>query len=654
MNSYSKGAPPSGPFFNLLLVFALLFTASTLKAQDYAYTISDGEITITRYTGPGGVVTLPATIGGLPVTRIRGWAFQYSGTIEEVTIPENVSHIGDWAFAGCAKLRKVFIPSTVTNIGDFAFIRCTSLTDIQVDPGNLFYSSLEGVLFDKNQQVLIQCPGGKPGSYTLPNTVTRVGPQAFDNCHGLTSIDLGDSVTNIGTAAFYFCGNLLAVTVPATVANLDSWTFQYCTNLAGVYFSGNAPGAGPYAFYACGPATAYHLSGRSGWGKTFAQLPTSVWSPASLRIFLGPTDAVTAGGRWRVGTGAWQETGATVTNLVPGDYSVCFSDASAWIAPTCQTLTVKADRITIGSGVYVLAASASATATAMVSDGFVIGAGVVKPGDGYTNTPTVYLVGGGGSGAEAVAIVQNRKVVGITVINAGFGYTAPPSVVITKPGLLPLELAVAPTSVLSFSNLEPGTAYQLQALISDQWLDVATPVNVESPTYSHRIDESTDRWSYRLVSLPRPAQAVAEPFITNGFLVRVQLTSGGVGYTSTPAIKVIGGGGKNAQCRAIVQDGIVTGLTVLNAGSGYTSQPILEIDAPPAVPAIIPTVAKGLRIDALELIPGLSYQIESSADLENWMNLGQAFIAESETSSGHTLAEQQKGFFRLRQSLPAP
>ena len=47
-----------------------------------------------------------------------------------------------------------------------------------MDALNSVYSSVDGVLFDKSQTTLIQCPGGKAGSYTIPNSVTSIGDDA--------------------------------------------------------------------------------------------------------------------------------------------------------------------------------------------------------------------------------------------------------------------------------------------------------------------------------------------------------------------------------------------------------------------------------------------------------------------------------------------
>src|ERR1019366_3128813 len=104
----------------------------------------------------------------------------------------------------------------------------------------------------------------------------------------------------------------------------------------------------------------------------------------------------------------------------------------------------------------------TATGTATLTGSFVTGVSITDGGSGYTNTPLVRFIGGGGSGAQAVAVVSNGVVKNITVTNAGYGYTNAPLVVIEPPFILNPVLGIAPMSFLSFSNLTVGGAYQLQ------------------------------------------------------------------------------------------------------------------------------------------------------------------------------------------------
>ena len=94
-----------------------------------------------------------------------------------------------------------------------------------MDALNSVYSSVDGVLFNKNQTTLIQCPGGKAGSYTIPNSVTSIGDCAFVDCTSLTSVTIPNSVTSIGDEAFSGCTSLTNVTIPNSVTSIGDEAF---------------------------------------------------------------------------------------------------------------------------------------------------------------------------------------------------------------------------------------------------------------------------------------------------------------------------------------------------------------------------------------------------------------------------------------------
>jgi hypothetical protein len=268
---------------------------------DFNYTFVDGAVAITKYNGVGGDVTIPDTIGGKPVVAIGDSAFMFCKVLTGIIIPDGVHSIGysaffmcsnltslvigngvtnivGSAFASCSNLASVDIPSSVMKVGTYAFADCTSLTNltistgvssidekafvgctkltaIEVDTQNANYSSNDGVLFDKSQSTLIQCPAGRIGNYVIPGTVSAIGISAFDSCWGLTNVTVPSSVTNIGDSAFL-----------------------KCTGLTGVYFQGNAPAVVPkYVFYLATNVTVYYRAGTTGWGDTFAGQPTALW-----------------------------------------------------------------------------------------------------------------------------------------------------------------------------------------------------------------------------------------------------------------------------------------------------------------------------------------------------------------------------------------
>jgi len=189
--------------------------AAFIAEAQFNYTTNNGAITITLYTGSGGIVTVPDTINGFPVTTIGDSAFA-STSVRSVILPNSITNILYEAFISCASLTNVTVPSSVTQIQNFAFLGCPLLDDIAVDPQSAFYSSLNGVLFDKNQTSLIQCPETKTGTYTIPDTVSSIGSEAFYGCGGLTNVILGSLVSSISTGGgdmFFSCTNLVDITV---------------------------------------------------------------------------------------------------------------------------------------------------------------------------------------------------------------------------------------------------------------------------------------------------------------------------------------------------------------------------------------------------------------------------------------------------------
>src|SRR5215510_10680866 len=89
-----------------------------LAAQaQFTYMAQGGAITITGYTGPGGDVTIPDAIHGLPVTGIGNSAFNSLSNLTSVTISDRVTGIGDWAFYSCLNLTNVVIGNRVTTVG---------------------------------------------------------------------------------------------------------------------------------------------------------------------------------------------------------------------------------------------------------------------------------------------------------------------------------------------------------------------------------------------------------------------------------------------------------------------------------------------------------------------------------------------------------
>ena len=82
-----------------------------MQAQDFTFEISNGAVTITQYNGPGGLVTIPNYLAGLPVTSIGDYAFENRTNLTIVTGGNSVKSIGEGAFCFCTNLQSVTLPA---------------------------------------------------------------------------------------------------------------------------------------------------------------------------------------------------------------------------------------------------------------------------------------------------------------------------------------------------------------------------------------------------------------------------------------------------------------------------------------------------------------------------------------------------------------
>lgn len=231
--------------------------------------------------GMSGSYTIPDG-----VTEIESCAFKACTSLTSITIPEGVTHIGSSAFFGCTRLKSVAISSSVVDINFNAFYNCTDMTNVFVSADNAKFSSADGALFNKDRTRLILCPKGKSGTYTLPAEVTKIEPGALGDCTGLTNIlvdannaafssvdgvlfdkdrttlilcprgrsgsyTIPAGVTEIGNGAFRDCVKLTSVTIPEGVTKIGSYAFSYCRYLNGIRIPNSVNAIGEGAFWGC-------------------------------------------------------------------------------------------------------------------------------------------------------------------------------------------------------------------------------------------------------------------------------------------------------------------------------------------------------------------------------------------------------------------
>ena len=227
--------------------------SGTYSALSFLYTDNGDSLAVTSCpAGLAGVVEIPVTINGKPVTRIEDKAFYNCNKLISVTIPYGVAGIGNQAFEGCAGLTSISIPGSVTSIGNQAFQGCIGLPSVTI-PGSvtslgtfIFYNctglisaTIATGVTDIGESMFQGCTA--LASISIPNSVTTIGFQAFNSCSNLASVTIPDSVTTIGGTAFGWCDGLTSITIPASVTTIGSQLLWGCSKLTSISVDATNP-----------------------------------------------------------------------------------------------------------------------------------------------------------------------------------------------------------------------------------------------------------------------------------------------------------------------------------------------------------------------------------------------------------------------------
>ncbi|MHC1773554.1 MAG: leucine-rich repeat domain-containing protein [Flexilinea sp.] len=259
-----------------------------LIENGYSFVIENGSAIITGYSGPGGEVNVPWSLGGMEVIEIRARAFAGNETLIIVNLPNSIRKIGQAAFSGCTKmlnirlsarivnlpdevfkdcimLGSILIPERVSSIGYNAFNGCSGLTYIYFEGTRRLKTIGAGAFhatpwFEQQKEefvivgngVLIKY-NGSAKQVTLPwnafyiadafenNTVIEevilaewtkgILTNAFRGCSSLKTIKFGEWVSAIGLRAFENCTSLETIVLPERVKTIGSYAFAGCQNL---------------------------------------------------------------------------------------------------------------------------------------------------------------------------------------------------------------------------------------------------------------------------------------------------------------------------------------------------------------------------------------------------------------------------------------
>lgn len=211
---------------------------------------------------------------GGSIQNIGKYAFMNCRLAGDLTFPETLETIEDKAFSG-NNISDVYLPSSLNYIGIGVFDYCRSLESINVNPENPFYSSNDGVLYNKDMTAVIMGPGGRKEiniaegaleirglaffvcwaeSVYLPSSLKKIGDYAFGGS-SIRSIEIPQNVSYIGRGAFSDCLYIQSVVLPASITELSYASFLWLLSLKSFTSYSLTPPDAEFAFRIGDPDT---------------------------------------------------------------------------------------------------------------------------------------------------------------------------------------------------------------------------------------------------------------------------------------------------------------------------------------------------------------------------------------------------------------
>jgi len=144
-----------------------------------------------------------------------------------------------------------------------------------------------------------------------------------------------------------------------------------------------------------------------------------------------------------------------------------------------------------------------------------------------------------------------------------------------------------------------------------------------------------------------PHGAKATAILTGDSVSGATVIDVGCGYSNTPSVRIVGGGGSGTTATANIADGIITDIVINSAGSGYTNAPKILIESPPSVPRVSIAISKVKVTQQVRI--NHNYILEASIDLVNWSAVGPQFTAESESIVNEFDVDLVGRYFRIHE-----
>ena len=230
--------------------------------------LEDKSLCLLKYLGNEPIPTIPTQIGKHMVSRIGREVFRFAAAnITDLVIPEGVMSIEEHSISYCPQLTRVSLPSTLIRIGKSAFTGCYQLNTVEI-------SSLDAwcrTSFEDFQANPL-CKGGTlylrgecVNELTMPASITTIGNGSFAGCGSIRSIVIPETMERVGLNAFSQCKNLTEVVVSShSKTIISNAAFQGCSSLTTVFLPESVTVIGENAFRDCQKLTIIAPAGSHG------------------------------------------------------------------------------------------------------------------------------------------------------------------------------------------------------------------------------------------------------------------------------------------------------------------------------------------------------------------------------------------------------
>ena len=277
----------------LVMAVSVVSIVPTVSAEETVYTsgdfqyvkLNDKNIKITKYIGKGLDVVIPSKLDNYTVTRVGENLFYYNREVTSVSFPDSIKKLEQYALNGARKIKKVTfgkyvteipvlflrhcsgiksytVPPQITKLSASAFpMELKSLTigrgvktikneggfhlfvpleEIKVSRNNKYFSSKDGVLYNKKKTKLIAYPGGKKTSkFTMPSSVKTIVDSSFSDHKNLRNVIFTKNVKIIERWAFNQCEKLSSINIPKNITSIGWWAFHGCHSVTKLTINAN-------------------------------------------------------------------------------------------------------------------------------------------------------------------------------------------------------------------------------------------------------------------------------------------------------------------------------------------------------------------------------------------------------------------------------